>query len=129
MPMSEAWRDAPQALRRVRFAGFSDSVCGVAFVGGVAQAGMPAHVVARLRGIGLAIEDIGEWSTDPTTPETTSPVLELPPSADAGDVEPLPDSGASVAPESPPDAPAEPDAGADAASPADAAPKTRKPQR
>lgn len=124
MPMSEAWRDAPVALRRVRFAGFNDSVGGVVFVGGAAQAGMPASVAARLRSIGLPIEDIGEWSDLPT-PEAPSPVLEPPPSADAGDVAPLSlDSDASVAPESlPADAPEEPTA------PDSAPAKSRKPTR
>lgn len=117
MPKSEAWRDAPAALRRVRFAGFNDSVGNVLFVAGVAQSGMPARDVERLRGCGLPIEDLGTWS-DVTPSEPASLASEPPPSTDAGD----------AAPDLPSD-PAEPAPADDAPSAIDTAPKPRKAPR
>lgn len=83
MPPSEAYLDAPRALRRVRHVGsFTDSLGGVMFVAGVAQSGMPEHVLARLRGIGLPLLDLGPWEAAPPAPE---PVTAAHPALDGVD--------------------------------------------
>ncbi len=94
MPASEAWRDAPRALRKVRHReAFSDVLGGVAFVAGVAQAGMPEPVVARLVGCGVPLLDLGPWEDAPAP----APAEAAPPSDDAPAPSPL-DAPAVAAP-------------------------------
>ncbi len=103
MPPSEAYLDAPRALRRVRHReAFTDSIGGVVFVAGEAQSGMPESVLARLRGIGLPLDDLGPWEPAPVAaPPAVEPVA--PPSA-ALPSEPAPPD----APEEPPSSTAPP---------------------
>mgnify|MGYP000550030043 CR=1 FL=1 len=69
MPVSEAWRDAPRSLRRAAYRGhFSDYLGGVLFVAGVAQSGMPEAMLARLRGNGIPLDDVGPWEDTPPAP-------------------------------------------------------------
>lgn len=98
MPASEAWRDAPVALRKVRHRdSFTDYLGGVPFVRGEAQAGMPGTVLSRLLGIGLPLIDLGPW--EPLPVAVVAPPVEAPPAPDA------PPPAAPQAP-APPDAPA-----------------------
>lgn len=66
---SEAWRDAPRGLRRVRHRGvFSDVLGGVVFVAGEAQSGMEGVTLARLVGCGIPLDDLGPWEDVAASP-------------------------------------------------------------
>lgn len=98
MPRSEAFLDAPRAFRRVAYRGsFTDHLGGVAFVGGVAQSGMPESTLARLVSIGLPLDDLGPWIDAPApVAAPPAPALPDPPTAS------VPSPVRSVAPFLPP---------------------------
>lgn len=97
MPPSEAWRDAPVGLRKVRHRdSYTDHLGGVSFLRGEAQAGMSSTVLARLLGIGLPLVDLGPWEPAPVAaPPAVEPVA--PPSA-ALPSEPAPPDAPVVSP-------------------------------
>lgn len=100
MPCSEAYLDAPRSLRRVvHRERFNDSLAGVGFVDGVATAGMPESVFARLVGLGVPLSDCGPWepsavadalATLPTEPAAAAPLAAPLVARDAAPPSPVP---------------------------------------
>ena len=101
MPRSEAYLDAPRALRRVRHReAFSDFLAGVAFRDGAAVSGMPASVLARLVGLGLPLDDLGPWedSLEANVGAPSAPAPAPAPYLAALPPEPAPDDAPEVSP-------------------------------